>query len=115
MASSVSGIQNFSKMNDRDKSYLVKLVGTIIAAFIAGIVTGLFYSDSDDASFGGTDSSRFGWLLWLISSIGLSVFIKQKYDLGEMTNVQIFRHGIFVGLLNYIFFWTVIFNFLLFA
>ena len=49
---------------------------------------------------------------WNIYIIRNSYFLKSKYDLGEMTNSQIFRIGIVIGLLTYIFLWTVIFNFI---
>ncbi len=112
MAASVSGIQNFAKMNDKDKAYLVKLIGTIFAAIIAGIISGTQFSP--DSSFSASDSATTGWLIWIISTLLLSWFIKFKYNLEGMTNLQIVRHGIMIGLLNYVFFWTVVFNFLLF-
>ncbi|MHA2250249.1 MAG: hypothetical protein ACXAD7_07800 [Candidatus Kariarchaeaceae archaeon] len=112
MSSSAGGIQNFSQMNDKDKAYLVKLVGTIIAAVISGIICGTQYSEEEGASFGASESGLTGFSIWFGVTLGFAYFIKAKYDLGEMTNQKIFRHGIFIGFLSYIFFWTVFFNFL---
>ena len=104
--SKTQGIFNFSKMKDLEKSYLVKLGGTIIAAFVSGIITGSLYKPNGD--FNGTDSTRTGFLIWFLTTLGLTYWIKYKYDLGEWKDVRIFRHGVFIGFINFLFFWICI-------
>ena len=107
--SKTQGIFNFSKMKDIEKSYVVKLGGTIIAAVVSGIISGIFYEPEGD--FNGTTSTNVGFLIWFITTLGLTYWIKYKYDMGEWNDKRIFRHGIFMGFINYLFFWTVVFNF----
>lgn len=104
--SKTQGIFNFSKMKDLEKAYVVKLAGTIITAFIMGIISGIFYEA--DGNF---KSGRTGFAVWFLVTVGLTYWIKYKYDMGEWNDKRIFRHGIFIGFLNYLFFWTVTFNF----
>lgn len=105
MSSQVQGIQNFNKMEDKDKVYLIKLFVIIMGAILSGIITGLTYNGE-----GNTWVIGFG--IFILLEILISYFLKTKYDLGEMTNSQVFRIGIVIGLLTYIFLWTVIFNFI---
>ncbi len=105
--SKTQGIFNFSKMKDLEKAYLVKLSGTMIAAVIMGIISGLFYEKG-----GSFDSTKVGFLMWFLVTLSLTYWIKYKYDMGEWNDKRIFRHGVFVGFLYYIFFWTVSYNFM---
>ena len=107
MSSTPQGIRNFSKMTEIDKAYLVKLLGTMAAAVIAGIISGVTHTEG-----GGTSTGLWGWFIWLIASIGFTILIKFKYDLGDWNNIRIFRHGIFVGLLTYIYLWVTVFNYI---
>ncbi len=105
--STPQGIRNYSKMTDIDKAYLVKLLGTMIAALIAGIISGVTHTEG-----GGTSTGLLGWFIWIAVSIGFTILIKIKFDLGDWTNIRIFRHGVFVGLLTYIYIWVTVFNFI---
>ncbi|MHA2033600.1 MAG: hypothetical protein ACW99A_05420 [Candidatus Kariarchaeaceae archaeon] len=106
--SKTQGIFNFSKMKDKEKSYLVKLIGTIITAFVVGIISAVFYEK--DGSYDGQTMGRAGFLIWFLSTLALTYWIKFKYDLSDWNDKRIFRHGVFVGFLNYLFWWTVVFN-----
>jgi hypothetical protein len=108
MSSTPQGIRNYSKMTDIDKAYLVKLLGAMGAAIIAGIVTGVMYAPNEGAPTG-----LVGSLLWLATTIGFTFLIKMNFDLGDWTNVRIFRHGVFVGLLTYLYIWVTIFNYII--
>lgn len=109
MSSSVQGIQNYSKMNDKDKSYLVKLIGTMIMAVVASIITAIVYQKGQPV---GISTGWLGLIIWFVSVLVLSYFIKIKFNLSEMTNMQIIRHGIFVGFLTYLYIWIVLFDYL---
>ena len=98
------GIQHFSKMNDKDKAYMIKLVAILVTAIFAGIITGSIYQEN-----GGIALIGFG--LWLGVSLISSWYVKMKYDLSSMSNTQIIRHGIALGFLSYIFIWSIIFQF----
>ena len=104
--SKTQGIFNFSKMKDGEKAYLVKLIGTIVTAMTMGIISGTLYPDTID----GTTSGRLGFFVWFITTLGLTYWIKFKYDLSDWNDKRIFRHGLFLGFLNYIFWWSVVFN-----
>lgn len=108
MSSSIQGIQNYSKMNDKDKSYLVKLIGTMIMSVVASIVTAIVYQKGQPA---GISTGWIGLIIWIISVLGFSYYIKIKFNLTEMSNSQIIRHGIFVGFLTYIYIWIVLFDY----
>jgi len=108
MSKTASGIQNYAQMTDKDKSYLLKMLGTILVAILSGIITGSMYNS------GSTSTGAIGFSIWLASLLGFSAFIKFQFDLREMTDVQIVRHGILVGFFMYLFFWTVIFNYVIF-
>ncbi|MCY3411659.1 MAG: hypothetical protein INQ03_08520 [Candidatus Heimdallarchaeota archaeon] len=112
MSSNPQGIRNWSKLNDFDRSYIVKFVGTIIAAIITGIITGLRSKAGAD---GGFTNGWLGWLIFIVVTGGLTYYIKANYDLKDMTDVRILRHGIFVGFLSYWYFWAVIYNFIIFG
>ena len=107
MSSTPQGIRNYSKMTDIDKAYLVKLLGTMGAALIAGIISGTTHTEG-----AGTTTGLWGWALWLVASIGFTFLIKFKFDLGDWSNIRIFRHGVFVGLLTYIYIWVTVFNYI---
>ena len=110
MSTTPQGIFNYSKMNDRDKSYLVKLLGSLVLGVIAGITTGIIYTP-------GREGITTGWIGLLIFIVGfglLSWYINEIYDLQEMSTQQIIRHGIFVSFLSYLWLWVVIFQFFIF-
>ncbi len=112
MSSTEQGIFKYSKMNDKDKSYLVKLIGTLIAAVIAGIITGIIYTPGQP---GLLSTGQIGFIIWVIAVLVLSYYIKIKFDLKDMSNQQIIRHGIFLGFLSYIFIWTIIFDYIIYS
>ncbi len=113
MSSNPQGIMNWNKMNDKDKSYLVKLLGVITASIITGIFTGIRYKASHD--YTGISNGYLGLIIFLGISAILSYVIKIKFDLSEMTDIQIFRHGIMIGGISFLFFWTIIHNFIYFS
>lgn len=115
MSANPTGIFNYSQLNDKDKAYIVKLSGILISAISMGIFSGLNYDPMGDGNIDGVAIGRLGFFVLLVMMLALSQFIKMKFNLSDMTNMQIFRHGIFVGFLSYLFFWTMIFNFFLFA
>jgi hypothetical protein len=94
-------------MEDKDKAYLVKLLTILVMAFFTGILTGSIYPETGNIG-------RLGILIFLAASVGSSFFVKSKYDLSEMSDVQILRHGVIVTFLTYIFFWVTIFQFVYF-
>ena len=102
--SSNPGIQNYSEMEDKDKAYLVKLLAVMVASIITGILTGLIYTP-------GTSIAGIGFLVFFVVLLVMSFVIKTKFDLSDMNNVQIIRHGIMVCFLIFLFFWTTIFQF----
>jgi hypothetical protein len=106
MSSTPAGILNYDKMEDKDKAYLLKLLASIGLSLISGIITGISFDE-------GANIWWLGFLLFFGVQAGSIPILKSRFDLKEMTDMQIFRHGIFVGLLMYIFFWTVIFDFLI--
>lgn len=114
MSSTPQGIRNYSKMNDFDKSYLVKLLVTITMAFITGIITGTRYDPDNPPGYSGLDNGSLGFLIWFITTLIMTYYIKTNFDLSDMTNVRIFRHGVAIGFLSFIFFWVVIFQFYVF-
>jgi len=105
--SNPTGILNYNKLNDRDKSYIVKLSGTIIAAILYGVIGGANYANEEIT---GQPNGRLGFLIWLLVTLALAQVIKMKFNLADMTDMQIFRHGVFVGFLSYLFFWIIFFN-----
>jgi len=100
------GIFNFSRMKDGEKSYLVKLIGIILASVIMGFISGVYYPET----ITGSQSGQLGFLVWFLVNLGLTYWVKFKYDLSDWNDKRIFRHGLIVGLLQYLFWWTVIFN-----
>ena len=113
MSSNPQGIRNYSKMNDVDKSYLVKLLGTIFMAFVTGIVTGERYDALNPPGYTGISNSSLGFLIWFVTTMVLTFYIRNKFNLADMTDFRIFRHGVAIGFLSFIFFWVVIFQFYL--
>lgn len=113
MAARNKGLRDFKNLDDDNKAYLVKLGGTIIVSMITGVISGLFYNEN--GSYDAVTSGRVGFLIWFLATIGLSYFVKHKYNLKGKTNMQIFRIAIIMGFLCYIFFWTVVFDFFYFA
>ena len=109
--SKTQGIFNFSKMKDGEKAYLVKLLGTITTAIIMGFISGLFYPDTID----GIAIGRLGFFVWFLVTLGLTYWVKYKYDLSEWNDKRIFRHGVFIGFFHYLFWWTVWFNIVQFS
>ena len=109
MSANPQGIFNYSKMNDIDKSYLVKIIATIILAIFTGIITGFMYEPNSTAISAG----MIGFSLWLIGSVASIYILNLYFDMGDWTSVRVFRHGVFVSLLTYLFFWIVIFNFII--
>lgn len=106
MSSNPQGIRNWSKLNDKDRSYLVKLLGIIFVGIIMGFVSGYIYNTQENQS-----SGFLNLFVLLVTIAGLSYYIKKKFDLSDMTNSQIFRHAIMIGSLSYLFFMVVVFNF----
>lgn len=107
MSASPGGIQNFSEMDDKNKAYLVKLLSIMVLGVIIGFVTGTTYDP------GNSSPGSIGFLSFIFVELGLSYLVKRKYDLRDMSDTQIFRHGIALSLLIYIFIWAIIFNFLI--
>lgn len=107
MSSTPAGILNYDKMEDKDKAYLLKLLASIVLSLIAGLITGIAFEPKV------TNLWWLGFLLYIGVQAGSIPVLKSRFDLHEMTDMQIFRHGIFVGLLMFIFFWTVVFDFLI--
>ena len=108
MSAEPQGIKNWSKLNDFNKSYLVKLLGTIFVAIITGIITG-------NRQLAGVEGITNGWLGLLIligTLVGFSFLIKSQFDLSDMTDMRIIRHGILICSLSFLFFWVVVFNFI---
>ena len=113
MSANLSGIQHYSKLKDKEKAYIIKFSGIIIASIIAGIISGVFYDKN--GAFNAQASGRTGLLIWLLTNVGLSVYVRKKFDLEPTTFWAVFRIAIFVGFFNYIFIWAVVFNFIIFG
>ena len=110
MSSQVQGVQNYSKMVDKDKAYLIKLLSAIGASVITGILTSILY---DPNSTGGSSIGWIGLIIYIITLVVSSFFVKAKFRLDkEMTNGQIIRISIFMSFMTYVFLWIVLFNFL---
>ncbi|MDH5401514.1 MAG: hypothetical protein OEY49_03395 [Candidatus Heimdallarchaeota archaeon] len=106
-----AGLQNYSKISDRDKAYLFKILASIFGGLISGIVIGVNY---DTENFIGTWNNFFFWFFFLLPNISLVPILKKQFNLEGMDNKKIFRHGIMVGFFLNLFFCTVVFNFFLF-
>ena len=110
MSSTPQGIFKFDEMNDKDKAYLVKLLAVIIASIFTALITGLRY---EQAATGFTN----GWLgltIFFSTSIGMAYYIKDRFDLADMSNMQIFRHGIAIGFFSFLWIWIIVFQFFIF-
>lgn len=112
MSANLSGIQHYSKLKDKDKAYIIKLSGILIASVIAGIISGVFYDKS--GAFNARASGWTGLFIWIFTNVGLSLYVRKKFDLEPTTFWAVFRIAIFTGFFNYIFIWTVIFNYIIF-
>lgn len=107
MSAKVSGIQNFSRLDDVDKVYMLKLIAILVGAILSGIISGSVYEP-------GTRIAWIGFSSFFILFVGTSYAGKFYYNL-ELTNVQLLRQGIFLLFVIFIFFWVVIFNFVYLA